>query len=277
MERLKRIEEILKTQFEIDLFEASIASLNDKSNKLRYNNFAYSIRELSRHFLKTLAPDSNVKACIWYKQETKNGDPTRAQRIKYAIQGGVNDETLKNIGLEISDLEKKTKAVVDCINSLSKYTHINPEVFDLTDNDVDKNSELVLDTFEEFVNTINEYRSELKKFLDGNIEEKMIESTIYNFFENIDRLAPHNSLESLDVTDYHIEEINDQEIIVSVSGYLNVLLEYGSRKERREGDGLDIEQTFPYKTKIRYEISEYFPSDRCEIDEYDVDTSSWYE
>jgi hypothetical protein len=105
----------------------------------------------------------------------------------------------------------------------------------------------------------------------------MIESTVYNFFENIDSLAPHNSQESLDVTDYHIEEINDQEIIVSVSGYLNVILEYGSRKERQEGDGLDIEQSFPYKTKIRYEISEDFPSDRYEIDEYDVDTSSWYE
>ena len=277
MENLKRIKKILKSQFEIDLFDASIASLNDKSNKLRYNNFAYSIRELSRHFLATLAPDLNVKGCEWYRSETKNGDPTRAQRVKYAIQGGIGDETLENLGFEISDLQTMVKTVVKCIDSLSKYTHINPDVFDLNDRETERNSKLVLDAFEEFVNTIDEYKKELQKFLDGNIEERMMESTVYSFFENVDCLAPHSFQESIDVTDYHIEEINDQEIVVSVSGYLNVVLEYGSHQERREGDGLDIEQSFPYETKIRYEISEDFPSDKYEIDEYDVDTSSWCE
>jgi hypothetical protein len=50
MENQEKIKELLTTDFESELFSASIASLNDTANKLRFNNFAYSIRELSRHF-----------------------------------------------------------------------------------------------------------------------------------------------------------------------------------------------------------------------------------
>lgn len=104
----------------------------------------------------------------------------------------------------------------------------------------------------------------------------MISSVVSNFFENVDSLAPHHSLEYCDVSDYHISEISDQEIVVDVFGDLHVTLEYGSRQERREGDGFDLEQSFPFETKIRYEICEDFPSERYEVDDYDADTSEWY-
>lgn len=104
----------------------------------------------------------------------------------------------------------------------------------------------------------------------------MIMSVVSNFFQNVDNLAPHHSLNYSEISDYHIEEINDQEIVVSVSGNIEVTLEYGSRKDRREGDGVDFEESFPFSTKIKYEISEDFPSKNYEIVDYDVDTSSWY-
>ena len=105
----------------------------------------------------------------------------------------------------------------------------------------------------------------------------MIASAVSNFFENVDRLAPHHSLNYIEVNSYHISEINDQEIVIDVLGHMHVTLEYGSRKERREGDGLDIEESFPFETKIRYEIEDDFPSERHKIDKYDVDTSSWHD
>ncbi|WP_414863271.1 hypothetical protein [Pseudomonas chlororaphis] len=42
-------------------------NLEDKQNKLRFNNFAYAMRELARHVLKRLAPDDKVLKCAWYK------------------------------------------------------------------------------------------------------------------------------------------------------------------------------------------------------------------
>jgi hypothetical protein len=276
MEKTEKIKQLLTNEFEVGLYEASLASLNDKNNKLRYNNFAYSMRELSRHFLHNLAPEEQVKNCDWFKMETTDGKPTRNQRIKYAIQGGIDDKLLEKWGFEVEELHETIKEVKDTINTLSKYTHINPEVFDIDEAEVESKSQDVLKSFISLVETIENYREELKTSLDGHIEEHMISSVVSNFFENVDQLAPHHSLEYSEVSDYHISEINDQEIIVTVYGDLHVILEYGSRQERREGDGLDLEESFPFETKIRYEISEDFPSERYEVDEYDVDTSSWY-
>lgn len=112
--------------------------------------------------------------------------------------------------------------------------------------------------------------------MDGHIEEHMISSVVSNYFENLDHLAPHYSLNYSELTDYHISEITDQEIIVSVFGDLHVTLEYGSKQERRDDDGLDLEECFPFETKIRYEIEDDFPSQKYEVDEFDVDTSEWY-
>lgn len=276
MEHADKIKKILTSSFEIDLFEASLASLNDKANKLRYNNFAYSIRELSRHFLYSLSPELNIKKCEWYKTESSDDKPTRAQRVKYAIQGGISDKILEEWGFDIQELKTTIKTVIDTINSLSKYTHINPDVFDLKDGDIENYSNLVLETFKKFVEIIDEYREQLKTFLDDHIEEQMISSVITNSFENVDCLAPHYSLNYSEIDNYHISEITDHEIVVNVSGYLHVTLEYGSRRERSEGDGLDLEESFPFETKIRHEISIEFPTDNYEVDDFGVDTSKWY-
>ncbi|OWP86070.1 hypothetical protein BWK60_10740 [Flavobacterium covae] len=286
MENFEKIKKILTSQFERDLFEASLASLNDKTNKLRYNNFAYSIRELSRHFLHSLSPESKVKNCVWYKTETPDDKPTRAQRIKYAIHGGISNEILQKWGFDLDELKDQVKTLIENINSLSKYTHINPDVFDLKETEIEKNSKRILKSFKMFVETIDAYKKDIQQFLDGHIEEQMIYSVVTTFFENVDSLAPHHTLNYSEVTDYEIIEINDEEIIVEVSGNLHVTLEYGSRKERNEGDGLDLEESFPFETKIKYEISEDFPSDKYEIEDYeiedyeiedyDVDVSDWY-
>ncbi|MFC0318740.1 MULTISPECIES: pPIWI-associating nuclease domain-containing protein [Olivibacter] len=277
MENQEKIKELLTTDFERELFSASIDTLNDTTNKLRLNNFAYSIRELSRHFLHNLSPDDNVKACAWFKKETADGNPTRHQRIKYAIQGGITDESLSDWGFDTEALSEIIGEVKSAISILNKYTHVNPEVFGMADKDIEDLSQDVLQAFINLVDTIEAYRNDLKQFLDGHIDDHMLSSIVNNFFQNVDMLAPHHYVDYSEVSDYHIIEINSTEIIVEVSGNLNVTLEYGSSKERREGDGLDLHESFPFDTAIRYVISPEFPFSKYTIDDYDVDTSSWYE
>lgn len=273
---IKQIKKILSSEFEVELFESAIYNLNDKGNKLRYNNFAYSIRELSRHFLHRLAPNENVEESVWFKLETENGLPSRTQRIKYAIQGGINDETLNELGLDSDELNEEVKSIKKAIDSLSKYTHINPESFDLKNEEINEMSTKVLSEFKVFAERIESYREDLRYFLDGKIEEHMIDGVISNYYENVDILAPHHSLEFSEISEYHIIEINQDSIIVEVFGYIHFTLEYGSKKERREGDGLDLHETFPFQTKISYEISSDFPSNRYEVEPFDVDTQEWY-
>jgi len=272
----EQIKKILSSEFEIELFESAIYNLNDKKNKLRYNNFAYSIRELSRHFLHRLAPDENVKESNWFTIQTENKKPTRTQRIKYAIQGGINDEILNELGFDSEELNEEIKSIKKTIDSLSKYTHINPKSFDLKDDEITEKSKKVLSEFRIFAERIEAYRDDLRHFLDGKIEEHMIDGVISNFYENVDMLAPHHSLEYSEISEYHIIEINQNSIIVEVLGDIHFTLEYGSRKERREGDGLDLHESFPFQTKIFYEINSDFPSNKYEIEEFDVDTQEWY-
>lgn len=276
MERNIKIKQLLKSEFEIDLFQSSINNLSEIDNKLRYHNFCYSIRELSRHFLASLSPDENVFECSWFKIETDNGKPSRNQRIKYAIQGGLSDDTLKSLNYDVKHQNESIKEIKTIIDSLSKYTHINPENYNLTDEEITLHSTEVLETFEGFVNMINDCKNHLKAFLDGIIDEHMIEGVIFNSYENIYSLAPHFSIDYGEVEDYFIDEITDTEIVISVSGNINATLEYGSRSQRKEGDGLDLDVSFPFETKVRYEIDDEFPSSKYTIDEFDVDTSSWY-
>lgn len=274
---MDKIKQLLTNDFERDLLDAAMVSLEDKGNKLCYNNFAYAIRELSRHFLHNLSPEANVGNCPWFRPETSNGKPTRAQRVRYAIQGGISDDILEKWGFAVEELHDVIRDVKENIDMLSKYTHINPEVFNINEAEIAEKSNAVLTAFVSLVETIDGYRDDLKAFLDGYIEDHVIESVITNSFVNIDSLAPHYSLEGADVSEYHVCEINAYEIVVEVYGDVYVTLEYGSRQERREGDGLDIPQSFSFATKIYYEINEDFPSGNYNVDDYDVDTSSWYE
>lgn len=82
---LNKIRKLLNSKFEKDLFEASLKNLEDKSNKLRFNNFSYSIRELLRHILHNLAPDNEIISCSWYKNETGTpGIISRGERVRHA-------------------------------------------------------------------------------------------------------------------------------------------------------------------------------------------------
>lgn len=273
---MKEIKHILGSEFERSLLDAALHNLKDTDNKLRYNNFAYSIRELSRHFLHRLSPEENVIACNWFEPITDNGKPSRAQRIKYAIQGGINNDNLIELGFDVEELEDDIKALKKAIDSLSKYTHINPDVFAIKEEDIKRMSDDVLTQFKVFANRIKDSREDFKHGLEGKIEEQMIDAVISNHYENVDSLAPHRSLEYSELTEYHIIDINERAIVVEVFGNIYFTLEYGSKKERREGDGLDINEGFPFQTKIHYKIGPEFPSKHFEIEEFGVDTSEWY-
>lgn len=270
------IKKILKSKFEIELFESALKNLDDKENKLRYNNFAYSIRELSRHFLYSLSPEKKVKSCSWYNAMTKDDKPTRAQRIKYAIQGGFSDELLTKHGFDIDELENIIKTTKNIIGSLSKYTHINEDVFDIPKSEVELKSREVLEIFAEFVETIDNYRRDLKASLDGDLDTHVLNEIIWSSFNEIDILAPHHLMEYSELEEYEIEEINNEYVIVSVNGNLSVTLEYGSKNERREGDGLDLHESFPFTGIVKYKIGSEFPSSDYEVEDLNVDTESWY-
>lgn len=118
------IESRLVDGFEKELYQAALCNLDDVNNRLRFNNFAYAMRELVRHVLNRLAPDMEVLDCCWYKNEMdRENGITRIQRVNYAVQGGLSNEYVMDVlGLDIQQIRKSLKKSHD---NLSKHTHIN--------------------------------------------------------------------------------------------------------------------------------------------------------
>lgn len=272
---LAEIEKELCEGFEKNLFAAAQKNLADKSNPLRLNNYSYAMRELIRHVLHRLAPDENVIQCSWYKNETdREKGITRKQRAYYAVQGGLDDSYVKDtLELEVDDIHKD---LIKAINRLSKFTHIEPNVFDLPEAEVES---LVNETTEAvygFLATINDCR---KLVIDGlweHIDSAVIDETLRETIIAIDELATHHFIDEVYTDKIAIFEINHESILFLVEGAVGCELQWGSNSDLRRGDGAVLPQSFPFTCELSSPVYEPESVETIESS-LRVNTSSWYE
>lgn len=265
----------LETDFELNLLKACHANLNQLDNDLRFNNYAYSLRELSRHLLKRLAPDENVLKCVWYKNEIKDKENgiTRNQRIKYAIQGGLTDKFIEEeLDLDISETKKKLK---DAINLLSKYTHVNEDTFAIDKSTVNNYVSKINKAFNSLFSDIDSCRRYIILRIEDGVDNAIIERTVYDVIEDIDEMSTHHEIEDIDY-DIKVKTLSDLEILFKVSGTIEVLQQYGSSGDRRRGDGFEMRNSYPYECELGCPVNkliEFVPK----IEQINVNTDSFYE
>lgn len=261
-----------ETRFEKRLLTASLKNLSDSSNKLHFNNFAYGIRELSRHVLERLAPLKEVVACIWYKNITgKKGQLSRSERIKYAIQGGLSDKYVSTI----FSLEKESKSVLKTIDLLNTYTHVNAKTFDLNESEVAKLSETVVDAFSRFVHAIQKCRERLISKIEDRLYDLIMEHSVSDSLDSVAELSTHFSLEGAWINAYHITQISSNYLSINAEGSLDTILQFGSNSDVKNDIGVELEMSFPFECVIKMEITEDFPETEIEVDEFLVNTSKW--
>lgn len=128
-------------------------SIADENNKLRFSNFAYAMRELTRHILHRMAPKESVFSCSWFKPTPDATDGiTRRDRAKYAVQGGMSDQYVRDkLGF---DSDGMYKSLIAAIGQLSKFTHIERKTFGLDKATTDQFAEETLDAVEALFETI---------------------------------------------------------------------------------------------------------------------------
>lgn len=278
MESLKQsILPYLKTDFEKDLLEATIKNLEDRDNKLRLNNFAYAARELTRHFLKRLAPDSDVLSAPWFtiENESNPDEPTRGQRIKYAIQGYLSDDFLKN-ELKV-DLTEVSKNLRKSINDLSKYTHVNPETFDVDEATiVDVSYNIMEDTLRFFM-TVTESQLEVMKAVDACINEEMASQFYIETKDELDILASHYEVLGYLITELTQLAKDDETITMKADGVVRVRLQYGSDGDMRRGDGYETIVKFPFTSTFVANYKNQEGDVHIESANVEVDNDSFFE
>lgn len=265
---------LTNNDFEKELLSASLDNLLEKKNKLRFNNFAYGIRELSRHILHNLSPDKEVVNCVWYKNESKKaGRLTRTERVKYAIQKGPPDkfvETFYDTGKHIFDIK-------ETLETLNKYTHVNPDTFNISETSVNKLTKQVLDSFKMFALGIDNFHKLFKKELEEHIDKIVLEHTIEETFDEIDILATHHNIEEHETSSYTITEIDSRNIFIEANGSLSLRLQYGSDGDYAKGDGIAMNTSFPFNCRLQVIINKDFSKSEYKTLTFDVNTDEWYE
>ncbi|MDD3771336.1 MAG: hypothetical protein PHC38_01610 [Weeksellaceae bacterium] len=274
---LEKIRPLLKTKFQHQLLDACAENLKSDS-KLRFSNFAYSIRELSRHFLKSLAPDEEVKNSVWFKNESGEKDViTRGERIKYAIQEGLQDRFLDRECLPLEELNEVKKDVVKAITTLSKFTHINEDTFNLSDEDEKIHVKEIISAFIRFSELISETRDTIIHKLEDLLSEELMEKVMYDVSDDVDILSTHHWVEDVEIYEFHIVKLESEHIYVEANGSIDFLLQYGSDKDVERDIGAQLNTSFPFDAMFKIKLSKNLKNSKPEIENYKVNTDDWYE
>ncbi|MGB4074538.1 hypothetical protein [Pseudomonas sp.] len=271
----ERIIEILAQGFERELFTAALNNLADSSNPLRLNNFAYAMRELTRHVLHRLAPDESVRKCRWYRDESNGkNEPTRRQRACYAVQGGLSDEYVQDIlGLEVAEMHSRLSKA---IRALSKLTHIEESVFALPEEVVQALSDDTVEAVAGLCNAILECRREIITALWEQIDQAAVEQLLSETLLAIDEIAPHHSIEEIYTDRIEIISITHDQVNFVAEGSVTAGLQWGSNSDIRRGDGITGTEDFPFTCQLWSPVE---APDEVETSEEGpaVDTSSWWD
>ncbi|MCO6060434.1 hypothetical protein NG726_27750 [Pseudomonas sp. MOB-449] len=264
-------------QFELSLYQSAVRNLTDAENRLRFNNFAYAMRELSRHILHRLAPAEEVLQCEWYTNQTQSPDGvTRIQRAIYATQGGLSDEYVRTT-LNI-DPSAAHRALKNAIDALSRYTHIEEAVFDLPPDEVEL---LVTDTTEAFAGfaaMIKACRDQVVDGLELAIHENAVQEVLGDSLLAVDELAPHFSLDEVYVDSAEVSRITHDAIHLIARGTLSVTLQWGSNSDLRRGDGAELEQNFEFSCELTCPVADPVPAELEVVeDSVLVDTGNWHD
>ena len=267
----------LGSDFERGVYDAAFKSFNELDNPLRVNNYATALRELGRIHLEAQAPDDRIKQCAWFEQKynaLKQPVIERAQRIKYAVQGELEDEFVKEtLGIEI---EQTVKAYLKLVDRLNKFTHIGPRTFGIPAKDADKVAEAASEVFEDLFNLIEERRNGTRSAAESHAQDALRDVLYDEVDQELDRLSTHSSVETVDLYGFKIASMDSNKIRYSGHGNVDVRLQYGSDSDVGRGDGVVSSGSYPLVCE--------FEADTCSPLEIsvapgtlEIDTTSFYE
>jgi len=265
----KELISLFTDSFEKELFIASIKNLHGK-NTLAFNNFSYVLRELIRHFLHRLAPDYDVKKCSWYKP-AQNGKITRSDRIKYMIHGGLGNFILNKIYLR-ERIEEAQIELLENIEVLNKYTHIEPHTFNLNSKEKYNLSIECLKAVREIFKLVQETRESIFEFIMENIDDELNQRVAMEYVENVDVLSSHTMIEEIYSEIHNGISISSDKIEINVIGTIGCNLQYGSRREIE----YQAYMSFPFKVPVSIKIKRPL-SEHISLGHLQVDTSKFYE
>ena len=269
----QKIQTIVADGFECELLSAALDNLNT-TGPLCINNFSYALRELLRHMLQRLAIDEKRKECSWYKKDKSLcGGVTRAHRATYAIQGGLSDTfVIKKLGIDVVNARKK---LLETIDILSKYTHIEPATFGINQIKADCLATECLEATQYFIEHIFDCRNKVVESLAEHIDHHLLEHVISETIDSVDILATHHSIDEIYVNNAEVINISSKTIDLVIEGSISCELQYGSNSDVKNDIGALISTSFPFFAELTVQLERPLGKFASVVN-FTVDTSRWY-
>lgn len=277
----KAILSTLGEGFERSLFVSALRNLSDVENPIRFNNFAYAMREVVINMLRQAAPVADVERCSWYtKKSGEVGKITRGEMVRYAIQGGLSKKTVAEL-LGTDEGENEVEELVSSFpklfqKSLNEHTHIRRNTFDIGAERSEELACAVLESVHDILYLVNSCRHEINRHISGKIDDAVLTEFIGTVFPDLDLLYTHTTIEQVHVDEHSIIRIDANSVHIRGSGTVYVDLQYGSGSDMTSGIGAAAQDSFPFEFTCTADISNLGNVHVFERDIL-VDTSSFYE
>ncbi|MGQ3230501.1 MAG: hypothetical protein ACT6R2_16615 [Blastomonas fulva] len=269
---MEKMEDLAVDDFSLRVIRGAGRVLADRENPLRLNLFAAASRMLLEHLMGTLAPIEQVEACWWYAPQPDTFKPTRAQRIRFCLRGGLSDEFVRD---ELSiDPKPMEASLVRAYSELSKHVHGRFETVVDDPAEQDAEAKKIVIAIGAFLSGYWDARTQLLDPLAESLDSEAVDALLSETILNVDELASHHSVEDVYVHETKIESIGAEWVRYRTTGSVDVVLQWGSNSDLRNGDGAESEQTFPFV--CTFEVPVERPHDITDAEvQWGVDTSSW--
>lgn len=262
----------LPDKFSSWVIRGALIALKDQDNPLRLNFFSTAMRILYEHTMDRLSPREEVTKTSWFKPEVDDGKPTRAQRIKFAIHGGLSEEFVnEQLNVELEPLRKR---LVDSISDLSKHIHSREDTIVLDQNEQAAFAAGAVSAMDDFLTAMSECREAVLRPIAEALNGAAVDALLSETIMEVEDLAPHFSVDELYIDDICVEQIGADLITYRVNGSIEVTLQWGSNSDVRNDNGAEAGQSFPFQCEFRLPVDDPWDLGPAEP-KYFVDTSSW--
>jgi hypothetical protein len=267
------LEDLAIDQFSRKVIRAASGVLSDHANPLRFNFFCVAMRILFEHATGKLSPDDLVRQCSWFKPND-TGRPTRAQRVQYAIQGGLTDVFVaENLDVDAASLRKPLILAVD---ELSKQVH-GRESSLLEDLGAQNAAiENIIDAMGAFLSAYHDCRKAVIDPIRDELDDAAVDALISDTILAVDELASHHSVDEVYIDDIEVHEIGPSTVKYRAVGSVAVTLQWGSNSDVRNGNGAELAEQFPIHCDIEIPLDDPWNLDLAATT-YEVDTSDWFD
>ena len=272
-DRIRQLGSHAEDPFSTLVIQGAAHAMADKDNPLRFTFFATAMRILFEHLMDDLAPRDGVGACRWFLPETPDGRPTRRQRIKFAIQGGLADDFVHDeLGVDSDPLNA---ALLKAIDRLSKHVHARGDTVVTEPAEQDRFALSTLDAMERFLATARECRDAVLAPIAAALDRAAVDALVSETIQAVDELASHHFIDSIHVGDIEVGRLDHLTVTYRVTGSVDVELQWGSGSDFRRGDGAVLSESFPFWCDLTLPIDQPWELSLART-ECGVDTREWY-